>query len=123
MKPRRLVADYLQDILDNAEKARRFVLGVEYAAFREDEQKVYAVVRALEVIGEAARNIPRNLRNKNAEVPWSQMTGMHDKVIHDYFGVDREALWKTVQQDLPEMQQAVANMLKVEQGKKADYEG
>jgi len=120
MKPRRLVTDYLQDILDNAEKARRFVLGVEYTAFREDEQKVYAVVRALEIIGEAARHIPRNLRLKYPEVPWSKMTGMRDKVIHDYFGVDLEVLWKTVQQDLPELQQAVAKMLAEELGKNAD---
>jgi uncharacterized protein with HEPN domain len=122
MKSRRLVTDYLQDILDNAEKARRFVLGVEYAAFRDDEQKVYAVVRALEIIGEAARHISRNLRLKYPEVPWSKMTGMRDKVIHDYFGVDLEVLWKTVQQDLPELQQAVAKMLEEEQGKKADDE-
>jgi uncharacterized protein with HEPN domain len=101
MKSRRLVTDYLQDILDNAEKARRFVLGVEYAAFRDDEQKVYAVVRALEIIGEAARHISRNLRLKYPDVPWSKMTGMRDKVIHDYFGVDLEVLWKTVQQNCP----------------------
>jgi uncharacterized protein with HEPN domain len=62
MRSGRLVTDYLQDILDSAERARRFVQGVEYAAFREDEQKVYAVVRALEIIGEAARHIPRHLR-------------------------------------------------------------
>jgi uncharacterized protein with HEPN domain len=120
MTSRRLVTDYLKDILDNAEKARRFVLGVEYAAFREDEQKVYAVVRALEIIGEAARHIPRNLRLKYPDVPWSKMTGMRDKVIHDYFGVDLEVLWKTVQQDLPELQQAVAKMLAEELGKNAD---
>jgi len=120
MKPRRLVTDYLQDILDNADKARRFVQGVDYEHFRDDEQKFYAVVRALEVIGEAARHIPRPLRNKYPDVPRSKMTGMRDKVIHDYFGVDLEVLWKTVQQDLPDMQQAVAKMLKAEQGKQAD---
>jgi uncharacterized protein with HEPN domain len=78
------------------------------------------VVRALEIIGEAARHIPRNLRLKYPDVPWSKLTGMRDKLIHDYFGVDLEVLWKTVQQDLPELQQAVAKMLKEEQGKKAD---
>jgi len=120
MKPRRLVADYLQDILDNADKARRFVQDVDYEHFRDDEQKFYAVVRALEVIGEAARHIPPPQRNKYPDVPGSKMTGMRDKVIHDYFGVDLEVLWKTVQQDLPDMQQAVAKMLAEEQGKQAD---
>jgi uncharacterized protein with HEPN domain len=120
MRPRRLVTDYLQDILDNADKARRFVQGVDYEHFRDDEQKFYAVVRALEVIGEAARHIPRPLRNKYPDVPWSKMTGMYDKVIYDNFSVDLEALWKTVQQDLPDMQQAVAKMLQDEQGKQAD---
>ena len=122
MKPRRLVTDYLQDILDNAEKARRFVLGVNFEDFRADDQKFYAVVRALEVIGEAARHIPRQLRDKYPGVPWSKMTGMRDKVIHDYFGVDLEVLWKTVQQDLPAMQQAVAKMVEEEHSKKADDE-
>jgi uncharacterized protein with HEPN domain len=77
------------------------VLGVDYAAFREDEQKVYAVVRALEVIGEAARHIPRKLRLKYPEVPWSKMTGMRDKVIHDTFGVDLEVLWKRFNRTCP----------------------
>ena len=123
MKARRLVTDYLQDILDNAEKARRFVQGVDYDAFCKDDQKFYAVVRALEIIGEAARHIPRALRSKYPDVPWSKMTGMRDKVIHDYFGVDLEVLWKTVHQDLPEMLLAVAKMLAEEQGKKADDAG
>jgi hypothetical protein len=63
------------------------VLGVDYAAFREDEQKVYAVVRALEVIGEAARHIPRKLRLKYPDVPWSKMTGMRDEPNEEEFGL------------------------------------
>ncbi len=62
----------------------------------------------------------RRLRNEYPDVPWSKMTGMRDKVIHDYFGVDLEVLWKTVQQDLPELQQAVAKVLEEEQSKKTD---
>jgi uncharacterized protein with HEPN domain len=123
MKPPRLVTDYLQDILDNAEKARRFVQGVEFTAFREDEQKLYAVVRALEVIGEAARPIPKGTRSKYPAVPWSKITGMRDKIIHDYFGVDLEVVWNTVHRDLPGLRESVTKMLAEEQSKKQGGEG
>jgi|CXWL01.1.fsa_nt_gi uncharacterized protein with HEPN domain len=120
MKKRRVIVDYLQDMLDNAEKARRFVQGVEFEAFRDDEEKVYAVVRALEVIGEAARHIPQSARAKYSQIPWRSVTGMRDKVIHDYFGVDLEVVWKTVHRDLPTLQETLANILAQDAEDKGD---
>jgi uncharacterized protein with HEPN domain len=104
-------SDYLDDIVEYAKKAESFLDGVSLKEFESNEEKVLAVVRALEVIGEAARNIPKGLRKKYPQVPWSEMTGMRDKLIHDYFGVNLEVVWRTVKEDLPSMTTAVREMI------------
>ena len=111
MRRKRTYADYLRDMVEYAEKAERFTQGIGLADFQKDEQKVLAVVRALEVIGEAARQIPRSLRNRNPDIPWRQITGMRNIVIHEYFGIDTEVIWKTVREDLPPLRSAVARVL------------
>jgi uncharacterized protein with HEPN domain len=75
------------------------------------KEKTLAVIRALEVIGEAARHIPGTLREKYADVPWEDMVGMRSKLIHDYFGVDLNVVWRTVHEDLPPLRDAVAQIL------------
>jgi len=111
MKPKRIHTGYLRDIVEYADKATRFVHGLDFETFRMDEQKTLAVVRALEVIGEAARHIPKTLRDKYPDIPWKRVVGMRDKVIHDYFGVDLEVVWKTLQDDLPPLVGRVKQML------------
>jgi uncharacterized protein with HEPN domain len=68
-------------------------------------------LRALEIIGEAARHIPKTARRKYARIPWDKAVGMRDKMIHDYSGVDLEVVWKTVHEDLPSLQVELAQML------------
>jgi len=68
-----------------------------------DEKTVYACVRSLEIIGEAAKRIPPEFRKKHPGVAWKEMTGMRDKLIHDYAGVDANVVWKTIKNDLPEL--------------------
>lgn len=89
----RTVIDYL--------KALRFVHGVSFDEFRANEEKVLAVTRALEVIGEAARFVPLSIREKYPDVPWREMIAMRNKMIHAYFGIDIRVLWRTVSEDLP----------------------
>ncbi len=111
MRPKREAVDYLRDILHYAASARQFVSGVEFEAFGHNEEKVFAVVRGLEVIGEAARQTPAAVRDRYPEVPWRDAIGMRDKLVRDYFGVDLEVVWKTVHNDLPPLQEAVARVL------------
>ena len=104
MRSKREYIDYLQDMLEASAKALQFVRDVDLEAFSKNEEKVFAVIRALEIIGEAAKNIPKSIRGRYQEIPWEDIVGMRNKVIHGYFGVDIEVIWKTVQEDLPLLQ-------------------
>ena len=78
---------------------------------QKDEKTLPAVVRALGVIGEAAKRIPRDFRDRHPSIPWRGMTEMRDKVIHEYFGVDAAVVWRTVREDLPLLRESIAQVL------------
>ena len=101
MSPAREFVDYVKDILDAIEKAAQFTEGMDGERFRSDQKTVFAVIRALEVIGEAVKNIPAAIRGQYPHVPWREIAGIRDKLIHEYFGADVEVIWKTAQVDLP----------------------
>lgn len=94
---------YLDDILDAATKAREFVAGISFEEFKTDDRTTFAVLRALEIVGEASKQVPAEVRNRASDVPWQDMAGMRDKLIHGYQGVDLRVVWRTVQEDLPEL--------------------
>lgn len=101
MTQRRTSVDYLEDIREAAEKAVAFLGGVPLPTFEADDKTAYAVIRALEVVGEGAKRIPPEIRDRYPEVPWRSMAGIRDKLIHDYLTVNLEVVWKTVMEDLP----------------------
>lgn len=103
--------DYLNDIHDACEKAARFVNGLTFEQFRDNDEKVYAVIRALEVAGEATKMIPADMKRRYPGVPWKDIAGMRDKLIHGYFGVNLKRVWDTVMIDLPPLRELVTRML------------
>ncbi len=83
MTTKREYVDYLRDILDATRKARRFVEGVEFDDFVTNDEKVFAVRQALEIIGEAVKKVPRSARERYPQVPWREVAGMRDKLVHE----------------------------------------
>jgi len=69
------------------------------------------VIRNLEIIGEAATNIPEDIQEQHPDIPWYQMKGMRNVLIHEYFGVDKDVLWQTLQKDLPSLKEKITKML------------
>jgi uncharacterized protein with HEPN domain len=107
---RRDYAEYLQDILTAIDEVSEFTIGLTFDQFEADRKTVNAVIRSIEVVGEAARKIPEDLRVRFPEVPWKRMTGMRDKLIHEYFGVDLEIVWKTALEELPPLKPALVRV-------------
>lgn len=102
---------YLKDILDNLELATQFTAGMPYEEFCQDTKTVYAVIRCLEVMGEAAKNIPTATRRKYTDIPWKEIAGMRDKLIHGYSCVDSHKVWLVIQDYLPGLKTSIKNMM------------
>ncbi len=104
--------DYLEDIIDSVIDIDQFIRGMDFETFAEDKKTINAVIRSLEVIGEATKNIPESIKKKYPSIPWKTMAGMRDKMIHEYFGVDIEILWATATEDIPALKPLIQKVLK-----------
>ena len=103
--------DYVEDILDAMEKAEAMLTGVDFETFGEDYQLNFAVVRALEIVGEATKRLPETIREQYHEIPWRDMAGMRDRIIHGYDTVNLRIVWETVKNCLPELKPKIRQIL------------
>ncbi len=103
---------YVSDILENMRDAEEFIEGMSYEQFVADKKTANAVLRSIEVIGQATKNVPDNVRAQYPQVPWKEMAGMRDKVIHSYFDVDKEIVWLVVKERIPALRPFVEQILR-----------
>ena len=102
---------YLDDIFDAIEKIENYVEGLSFEEFSEDSKTVDAIVRNFEIIGEATKRIPSETKEKYPQIPWKMMAGTRDKLIHEYFGVNMQTLWKAIKEDLPPVKRTIKSLL------------
>ena len=106
--------DYLIDVKNSIELINEYISGFSKEEFLNNQEKQDAVVNRLQVIGEASKNIGESLKNKWSGIPWKQMAGMRDILIHRYHGIDVELVWDTINDDLDVILQKINEILKIE---------
>ena len=109
---------YLKDILEAMSSIERFVMGVDFEDFKKNDEKSSAVIKKFEIIGEATKNIPENIRQQSPDVPWKEMAMFRDKLVHFYFGVKYEIVWATIKDVSPQLKPEIRKILNdLENGK------
>jgi uncharacterized protein with HEPN domain len=103
---------FLLHIFDNIKAIEKFTKNFEFDDFIKDEKTIYAVIRAIEIIGEAVKNIPMDFRLKHKEIEWKKIAGTRDKLIHEYFGVDLKLTFKIIKEDIPELKEKMVKLLR-----------
>lgn len=103
---------YLDDILEAAKRIEKYAKGATLKKLKKDTLVLDAIVRNLEIIGEAAKNIPNRIREKHPEVEWKKVAGLRDILAHEYFGIDLEVVWDIVKNKLPILKTQVNRILK-----------
>ena len=102
---KREIGDYIEDIIDAIQKIIKFIKGLTKEEFIKDDKTVFAVIRALELIGEAVKNIPQEIKIKFNEIPWKELADLRDKLIHSYFGIKLDIVWKGITEEIPPLKE------------------
>ncbi|MEW5747122.1 MAG: DUF86 domain-containing protein [Nitrospirota bacterium] len=106
--------EFLGDIQEAMEMVALYIKGFTYRKFLEDRKTQDAVVRNFEIIGEAAKNVSKDLKLKHPEIEWKSIAGLRDKLIHFYFGIDYKIVWNISRKELPELRKQIRAVLKQE---------
>lgn len=114
MSKKRRVKDFLNDIKEAIEMIITYTKGLTYDKFIQDRKTRDAVVRNIEIIGEAAKNVSADLKEKYLQIPWRKLAGLRDKLIHHYFGIDYKVVWK-VKKELPKFTSEIEEILNIEE--------
>ena len=103
---------YLKNIFEAMDAAQAFVSGMGFDAFVADDKTASAVLQKLKIVGEAAKKVPETIRQDYPQVPWQQMIGIRDQIVHAYFAVDYIVVWDTLKVDIPQLQPIIRQILK-----------
>lgn len=103
---------FIKHILENIEDIEKFSKGISEKEFEENSMIQKAVIKSLEIIGEATKNISGDIKRKYSEIPWKDIIGMRDKLIHHYFGIDLTTIWKVIKEDIPEFKKEISKIKK-----------
>ena len=110
------IRPYLEHILQECDFLTKMSTKMNYEEFLRDPMATRAFVRSLEVIGEAVKQLPQTFRKKHPYIPWREIAGMRDKLIHEYFGINYAIVWETVVRNIPELHKQIERIIKEEGG-------
>lgn len=103
---------FIEHIIESIKNIESFIEEISKEVFFKNREKQSAVIRQIEVVGEAVKNLPSDFRNKYSTIPWKDIVGMRDKLMHHYFGVDLETVWKTIKEDIPDLKDKIIEIKK-----------
>ncbi len=103
---------FIEDIAESMNRIEEYIQSLTFETFEENKMVVDAVIRNIEIIGEASRNIPETMKKKYPDIPWKRMAGLRNITIHEYFGVDLSIIWEIVTKNLPQTKARIQAMLK-----------
>ena len=112
MREKREYGDYINDMLDSIKNTVEFTRGMNYEKFFRDTKTNLATIRCLEILGEAAKNIPEGIRDKHNDIPWKKIIGLRNRVAHEYFGIDLKLVWNIVSEELPKLKLLILKLAK-----------
>ncbi|HAX61713.1 MAG TPA: DUF86 domain-containing protein [Elusimicrobia bacterium] len=101
---------FIKDILTAIKSIEEFTDGIAYKEFISDKKTSDAVIRNIEIIGEAVKNIPLSIQQDNMDVPWREVARMRDKIVHHYFEIDLEKVWKVIKEDIPAIKPSIKHV-------------
>lgn len=105
------IAEFLKDMLDAIDEIESFTSGIDFLTFQNNREKVLAVVKLLEILGEAVKKIPNNIRSQYPNIAWQAIAGMRDILVHEYWSIDTDVVWASVKEDMPKLKVVILDIL------------
>jgi len=100
----------LEDICEALDRIEQYISGMSFDVFSNDRKSVDAVVRNLEIIGEASNRLPADFKNSHSQIEWHKVVGLRHRIVHEYFGIDHQIVWQILQKDLPSLREAISKI-------------